>query len=434
MPRPAAYLRKSSDSSTKQDQLARLMSSVEEYGHNGDTVLYDDWARSGDHRKLASRKEWRRMCQAIERGDHDVVFMNDLDRGGRSLEEWLRFMRVAQDHGVKVVANGIDWSAPERRMEFRLRALIAEEELEASKRRARTRMDERRRRGDALGGTPYGKRFACAECGRPKMSDDCTHGSGKVVVVDDPDRPVEPLLLAVADARGNIPAAVRLLNERGVPTRYPTRRDGTRRLWSDAALRGTLRRLGKLPPVRTRARRNGHTGELRSPSPLSKLVLCHCGQTMTPVDSRNELYCYVGSRQGAAVHGKTKTTQRVVYDFLRAEIPRVKRIRIEKRSAGSGKTRADVEEELRRLGRAYRAGTVDDDEFDAETARLRRSLEDFDALESDWIGFSRPALVVDFDGDPVALGDALRQRVRAVHLDESLRPARVEWRGQTPRR
>lgn len=91
--RPAAYLRKSTDAVTKQDHLERLIGSVRENGHSGDTIVYDDWARSGDIRKLAKRTGWRALCEAIERGEHDVVFMNDLDRGGRSIEEWARFMR-----------------------------------------------------------------------------------------------------------------------------------------------------------------------------------------------------------------------------------------------------------------------------------------------------------------------------------------------------
>ncbi|MDQ2941164.1 MAG: recombinase family protein, partial [Chloroflexota bacterium] len=137
MPRPAAYLRKSKDSATKAEHLDRLLTTVARYGHGrGDAVVYDDWARSGDQRKLASRKAWRDLCAAIERGEHDVVFMNDLDRGGRSLEEWLRFIRVAQDHRVRVVADDTDYSAPENKDRLIFEAWLAERELDAAKRRA----------------------------------------------------------------------------------------------------------------------------------------------------------------------------------------------------------------------------------------------------------------------------------------------------------
>ena len=55
MTTPAAYLRKSKDAATKADHLAILMSSVRTHGHNGDTVIYDDWGQSGDIKKLAKR-------------------------------------------------------------------------------------------------------------------------------------------------------------------------------------------------------------------------------------------------------------------------------------------------------------------------------------------------------------------------------------------
>ena len=43
MTTPAAYLRKSKDAVTKADHLETLMTSVREHGHNGDTIVYDDW-------------------------------------------------------------------------------------------------------------------------------------------------------------------------------------------------------------------------------------------------------------------------------------------------------------------------------------------------------------------------------------------------------
>jgi DNA invertase Pin-like site-specific DNA recombinase len=407
MARPAAYLRKSKDSATKAEHLDRLMSAVRSDGHNGDTVVYDDWARSGDQRKLASRRAWREMCEAIERGEHDVVYMNDLDRGGRSLEEWLRFMRVAQEHNVRVIAGGIDWSEPERRMEFRLRAMMAEEELEAAKRRAAETIRMRRRRGDAMGQPPYGSRFARDE--------------GRVVLVEDPDRPLQPVLDAVREAGGHTGEAVRLLNERAVPSRYG-------RAWSDAALRQVLRRHGALPAATRKLRSNGH-GQLRAPSPLAKLVLCHCGQAMTPVDSRGELYCYVGSRDGAARHGRIRTSQRHVYEFLKEEL-RLWRVDMSWASTDSAQVeqeRAALEERRRRLGIAYADGAMDDDEYARRKAAIAKALDALPEPDAWRPGpdYGRAKPLVDWDAD---VGDQLRRLVREVRLGRDMRPESVEWR------
>lgn len=410
--RPAAYLRKSKDAATKAEHLARLMATVHDDGHNGDTETYDDWARSGDIAKLGLRTEWRRLCDDIEAGRIGIVYMNDLDRGGRSLEEWLRFIRIAREHDVRVVAGGTDYSAPENKDRLIFEAWLAERELDAAKRRAAETIRMRKKRGDAIGGTPYGWKFAKDE-------------NGVVIRVEDPDRPVQPILDAIRDAGGNVGEAVRLLNDRGVPSRFGKQ-------WSDAALRGALKRLGAMPPATKKARRTRNG--LRKPSPLSKLVVCHCGQVMTPVDSRGELYCYVGSREGAARHGKTKTTQRRVFDFLRSEVPKKMHIPVTfVGSDDSAARRAALEEELRRLGRAYRAGAVNDDEFDSESDRIGRELDDLrEAGEWGDATIGEPYRVVDFDGEPERLGEALRRRIVRVELDAEGGLRHIEWRGAAP--
>ncbi|HEX2766556.1 MAG TPA: recombinase family protein [Candidatus Limnocylindria bacterium] len=418
MATPAAYLRKSKDAATKAEHLERLLSTVRAHGHNGDTRVYDDWARSGDQGKLSSRTDWRRLCEAIERGDHDVVFMNDLDRGGRSLEEWLRFIRVAREHGVRVIAGGLDYSAPENKDRLVFEAWLAERELDAAKRRAAETMRMRRRRGDAVGGAPYGKRFAKDE-------------RGVVVLVDDPNRPVGPVLDAIRESRGNVMEAVRLLNDRRVPSKYG-------KAWSDAALRHTLRRLGAMPPDTRKVRRT-RTGAMREPSALAKLVRCHCGQIMTPVDSAGRLYCYIGQRQGLARHGRYGATQRRVLDLLRAETEgrREEKGRvIHSSGAGAAERRAALEEELRRLGVAYRAGAVDDKEFLSESGRLRGLVNEAKADEdaedeavSIRVRLTGPLVHWDrLAHDPVGVGAELRALFREVRMDEAMQAVEAVWR------
>jgi DNA invertase Pin-like site-specific DNA recombinase len=418
--RPAAYLRKSKDAATKAEHLERLLETVHRHGHNGDTVVYDDWARSGDQRKLASRRAWRDMCEAIGRGEHDVVFMNDLDRGGRSLEEWLRFIRVAQDHQVRVIAGDTDYSAPENKDRLIFEAWLAERELDAAKRRAAETIRMRRRRGDVMGQPPYGYRFA-------------RDADARVVLVEDPKRPIQPILDAVRDAQGNTADAVRLLNDRGVPSRYG-------KAWSATTLRAALRRLGAMPPVTKRARRTS-TGALRQPSPLSKLLRCHCGQTMTPVDSRRGLYCYVGAREGRGRHGRYVASMKRAYEFLRAETEGRRETKSSRTFTndpkGGAERRVALEEELRRLGRAYRAGAVEDEEFDAESARLRASLDEAaEELQADEelvsITVRTTGRIVDWsllDTDPAALGDQLRRAFREVRLGQDMLPVEAVWRG-----
>jgi DNA invertase Pin-like site-specific DNA recombinase len=406
---PAAYLRKSKDAATKQEHLDRLLATVRRYGHNGDTVVYDDWARSGDQRKLASRKAWREMCGAIERGEHDVVFMNDLDRGGRSLEEWLRFIRVAQDHQVRVVAADTDYSAPENKDRLIFEAWLAERELDAAKRRAAATIRMRRGRGDAMGQPPYGYRFARED--------------GRVVLVEDPDRPVQPVLDAVHEARGNTAEAVRLLNDRGVPSRYG-------REWAAPALRGFLRRLGETPPEAKKARRT-RTGRMAMPQPLSKLLVCHCGQVMTPL-ARGDAYCYVGARMGKARHGRYIARQRHVFDFLKKELhySRVDLRGTRTSGAGAEEQRVALEEKRRRLGVSYADGAFDDDEYARRKEAIGREIDALPEPDA-WVpgpGFGKRTPIVDWSAGPDELGEQLRRVVREVRLGEDMKPVAAEWR------
>jgi len=400
VPSPAAYLRKSKDATTKAEHLDRLLATVRRHGHNGDTVIYDDWARSGDQRKLASRKAWRELCGAIERGEHDVVFMNDLDRGGRSLEEWLRFIRIAQEHRVRVIAGETDYSAPENKDRLIFEAWLAERELDAAKRRAAATIRMRQGRGDVLGQPPYGYRLAKQD--------------GRVVLLEDPDHPLHPILDAMRDAQGNTAEVVRLLNDRAIPSRYG-------KSWSPPALRRVLRRLGAAP--RARARRT-RSGRLSMPSALSKLVRCHCGTTMTATDSRNELYCYMGTRLGLARHGRYVMRQTPVLEFAKAEAAHLD-IPYDKVTLGveTSQRREALEQQRERLGWAVTDGLLSRDAAKARAEEIDHELKNLEEAEQ---LVDIPA--VDWTAEPASLNSVLHALWEAIDLDAEMRPVRALWR------
>lgn len=430
MTRPAAYLRKSKDAATKQDHLAILMDTVKAYGHNGDTVVYDDWARSGDIAKLGKRTGWRAMCEAIERGEHDVVFMNDLDRGGRSIEEWARFMRVARDRGVRVVAGGVDWASPERKLEFHIRASFAEEELDRAKARAARTVQIRQRRGDATTGghaAPYGQMWARA--GDVGLEGD----PRRIVIVDNPDEPMEPLLEAIRDTKGNVLQAARRLNERGVPTR-------SGRPWDHRVLSRALDRVGA-----QRAKRGPNLNGRRraqTAAPLSRLVACHCGATMTPeMDPRKRasgdphpwlvLTCAPGRKAGKDAHGPYIARARHVTERLRDEL-RFSSVRIQNTSpTDTSAERSRLEATRRKLGIALADDAISEDEYRVRMDAVKRALAaltDTDDAATDWLGVDPAQPLVDWDADDATVGEQLRRAVRVVRLGDDMLPASVEYR------
>ena len=435
MTAPAAYLRKSKDAATKADHLAILMDSVKAYGHNGDTVVYDDWARSGDIAKLGKRAGWRSMCEAIERGEHDVVFMNDLDRGGRSIEEWARFMRVARDRGVRVVAGGIDWASPERKLEFHIRASFAEEELDRAKARAARTVEIRTRRGDVTTGghaAPYGQMWVRA--GEAGMDGD----PRRIVAVENPDEPTEPLLDAIRATKGNVLRAARRLNEQGVPTRSGAP-------WDHRVLSGALDRIGAIRarrPSYPRSRRRGP-----SDAPLSRLVECHCGATMTPeMDPRKRasgdprpwlvLTCAPGRKAGVEAHGRYVARSRHVMEALRREVPRRFSIAIIRATADTSERRTSLEAELERIGWAVADGLLTREQSRDRSERIRAELASLgdDGDGGEWVGFGPKTPLVDWDAPDADLGEQLRRVVRVVRLGSDMLPSEVELRVKPNRR
>jgi hypothetical protein len=424
MTTPGAYLRKSKDTATKADHLGILMASAKAHGHNGDTVVYDDWARSGDIDKLGKRTEWKRLCDAIERGDHNIVFMNSLDRGGRSIEEWLRFVRLARSRNVRVIADGVDYSASENRDRLIFEAWAAEKELERAKERSARTVAIRRGRGDVTTGghaAPYGQMWARA--GDVGMDGD----PRRIVAIDNPDEPMEPLLDAIKATKGNVLQAARRLNDLGVPTR-------SGRPWDPRVLTRALDRVGAI-----RARRGASVKGRRraaSDAPLSRLVQCHCGATMTPErDRRNGLWlglvCAPGRKLGLAAHGRTVARSRHVMDRLKADI-HYSRITIEKAGRSDpSKDRGRLDATKRKLGIALADDAISEHEYRRRMDAVKRDIAKLDdevTVESEWTGFSPRTPLVDWTADDATIGDQLRRVVRVVRLDKDMMPAEVELR------
>lgn len=414
---PAAYLRKSKDAATKAEHLDALMQLVHADGHNGDTEVYDDWAKSGGRGGLGRRSEWRRLCDDIEADQISAVYMNDLDRGGRDLEEWLRFLRVAQEHEVRVLDRTGEWTTPARRTEFVFKAWLAEEEYRRAQERSAFTRRMQQSRGDRLGVPPYGMTMAREQ------------GTGRVIHVPNPDEPVDQVIAAVRETGGNVLAATRLLNARGVRAR--------RANWSPKSVAKIVRR--EEPRLLRQVAPRTTNGELRAPAPLAKIVRCHCGTVMTPRPKSGGLYCYNGIKLGKA-HGRYVARERHVYDLIRAETEGQREVKgrttYTSDATGLSERKAALAEELRRLGVAYRAGAVDDTEFESETKRIRSDLDsieddisDLDHAVSLTLTAHGPVIHWDqLDSDPASVGDALRRLVREVRLDAEMKPVAVEWR------
>jgi DNA invertase Pin-like site-specific DNA recombinase len=419
---PAAYLRNSKDPGTKDEHHARLMTLVHADGHNGDSELYDDWNRSGGRAGLGKRTAYARLCADIEANRISAVYMNALDRGGRDLEEWLRFVRIAIEHGTGVIDPSGDWTAPDRRDEFESEVTFAGREYRKAVKRSAGTKAMQVARGDTFGHPPYGRMILREE------------GTRRVVHVPNPEEPIEPILDAIRETRGNVLAACRLLNASGSVARYG-------RSWSPRTLANIIRREApQLLRVKATTRTSRKDGELRQPSPLSRLVKCHCGHLMTPRDSGG-LYCNEAIKVGPKVHGRYVARQRHVYALLQWLTENEREVKWFRNFSSADPDPADARREeltesLRRLGRAYADGAYDDEEYGerrepmaAELARLLEDAED-SAADREILTTQVRAVgpLVNWAADDTTLGDELRRVFRSVTLDWDMLPTDVEWR------
>jgi DNA invertase Pin-like site-specific DNA recombinase len=414
---PVAYIRRSSSheqggagdvSRATQEEAVRSLAHRD--GHNGDTTVYVDWGRSGRGDLISRRTAYAAMLADVAGGRVSTIYCYALDRLNRDVLEHARLMRAVRDHKVTIVTQmegEISEADPARWLMVQTFATQAEYVTRVYSQRQQENIRRRRERGDYVGAAPFGYRLAKED--------------GRVVLVANPEQPARPLLDAMAEAGNNVAEAVRLLNDRGVPSRYGKR-------WSPAALVRVLRGLGALPPVRRRARRT-RTGKLNPPSPLSRLVVCHCGQVMTPTDKRKELYCWVGARDGLDRHGRYLARQRHVWEALRAELGQLSKIPIGRaETADLAERRQRLERRRGLLGIALADESIDPAEYRSRLDAIKRELDVLrEAEDEEWVvGPRRKA--IDWDGDPAELGARLHRYVAAVHVGPDMRPASIEWR------
>jgi hypothetical protein len=235
---------------------------------------------------------------------------------------------------------------------------------------------------------------------------------------DDPERPLAPLLEAYRQA-GTVLGACRLLNERGVPTGQPRKReegDGPK-LWRTTSLTNILVRAGACPA-------RGQRRHYSRGHPLAGLLRCHCGRTMTPDGPKGGLYCARAKYEGEAVHGRGSIADRYIMPVIRAEADRLQ-IPFDGVELGQDDPagRESLAERKRRLGLAFAAGALDEETFRAELWAVEKQFERLDAaaeiVDIPTLDWSAPA---------PAINAVLRTLFEVVQLGPDMKVAEIVWR------
>lgn len=393
--KPAAYVRKSKKlEESAAAQLAVLKELAQRDGVNGELEVYEDIGRSGRYGQRGPDTAWGRLLADVEAGRVSTIYVRVLDRAGRSLEEWLAFLRLCRENEVRIVDQTGERSAPEGYDLTVIEMLMAEREGKKAQDRSRLALATQQKRGDVIGHPPYGYQVGWQD--------------GRRAFVPNPAEPVAAALAAVRKTGGNVARAARLLNEGGTPTRGG-------KSWDPR----TLRRVIEREAPNLLAPRTGATRQRVRPSvvsPLSRLVRCHCGQILTPVQARGWAYCSVGHKQGAAAHGPYVVRLSVIEKALREELSklRVKVFSVEKALTENLAIRTALVAKRERLGWAVTDGLLPREQARNQAAAIDAELEELTDDEV-WTGITESTRV-DWSWEPIKLGDVLRKLFREVRL------------------
>jgi DNA invertase Pin-like site-specific DNA recombinase len=401
---PVGYLRRSSADEgnpgdvSREAQEAAIRDLAHRDGHNGDLRLFEDWGRSADEAKLSRRVAFLALLSAIERGEVSAVYAYALDRLYRSSKTFWRLTDAARAHDVRIVTQregvlGGDGS-PMATAFAEITAVFASLELNTVKARNATALAARRARGDVMA-APYGKKLAKVD--------------GRVALVDNPEKPLAPLLDAYTKA-GTVLGACKLLDAAGV---VRPRHGG---VWQPASLSAILARAGVLPS-------RGHRKHFSSQALLAGLLRCHCGRSLTPDTTTRGYYCANGKRIGSPIHGKTWVSESTLMPFVRDEMAHLDLPDAYTAAESHEAERTALLERRRRLGRAYADGLWTDDDYQAELRAIARALDDLGDVES--VVAIPP---IDWDAPVADVNEALRAILARIELDANMHPLPPVWR------
>jgi site-specific DNA recombinase len=144
---------RASASVTEQEQIGRA-----DCVEHGWTVadVYPDDGRSASRFATKTRDEWARLRDDVEAGQLDVVWLWEVDRGGREVEGWAGFLNLCRRRGalVHVHTHGRTYDA----RVYRDRRTLLEDGMDAEGESEKRSLATRRAlAANAAGGKPHGR-------------------------------------------------------------------------------------------------------------------------------------------------------------------------------------------------------------------------------------------------------------------------------------
>lgn len=436
MTRAVAYLRVSSIKdknraiSPEQQEAAVRALAVQHDDNLRDEDILKDWSRSGGKRLRDRGSGSRELVRRVEAGEVKAIYCYASSRLGRNLAEALHLIDLADAHGVERMWSYSDGDLNPKtasgKFTRNVLAAAAQFQRDESVERGQANYEHRVERGDRIGVARYGETI-----------DKETHKA-----VPNPREDVSAVLEAYRRSGRNFSAAAVLLTSD--PKLSKRARPRRAKSWSPTSLARVVRRLEKVPE-------RGHVWtppKLVKDYALYKLIVCphdHYDRKGKRVENRLTAQRSTsgnGTRHvryvcRSGVHDPEHPRPYAVAESfvlpwidarLRAE--GYDRMETRRQTIGGGPTRADLEEDRRRVGVSYRLKTMTDDEATDEIARIDAALESLPEDAEDDAGgitltFTTP---LDLTADPAFVNQKLRRAIDRIELNDAMRPKRVIWK------
>ncbi len=380
-----------------------------------------DWHKSGG-KDGSERPGYAALLELCASGRVGAVLAYDQDRLSRDVEHGVQLLKLAEQHGFRVLVPGTDLSDPAHRTYAEVAWSFAGDYRRKREQSARNREKRYAKNGEPPSGAlPYG---------HSRVQDPVT----KLWRIERTDpKAIARVVDAYRTERSGVAAAKALNAAKVAPPRKA--RDGSAGLWRSEVVRRIVKReaphlLG--PPGGKRRQ------PLRRPNPLAGLVRCGCGDIMSPSSSHGGRYRMWTCVRGAndADHPRPYSVSDITMRrFAAAEVARyrVPGTALVDHGKDVQAERAAVLEDKRRLGVMYRAQAMDDDAFAAAIAANAAKLAALDEADT-VLALELPEHVEWSDDDAAAdeLGALLRylwpQGINCQVQAGRLRPIDVQWR------